>query len=338
MKIKNLFFAICALVTTGAIAQTLYVPSGTAGISSSTTANVGIGISAPTQKLEVAGTVKAGSALLGDSPSGPTYACFRNTNCTTTGNYSLMQNSTGRTFLNAATGQPIDFRINNVTMMTLKSNGYFGIGTANPESNLNIYSTSVPAIKLTYNIGGELGIESNTIKKNGLNLEFWDNSQNLFSIQGQGNECLTNFFIGRFDNSTRYSYYFDINESSSVIEKIMTVRDQELNKDIYALYENGNIIMDGKLTAKEIEVKLDIWADYVFEEDYKLPTLFEVEQYIKENNHLPEVPSATEVMEAGVNLGEMDALLLKKIEELTLYIIEQQKQIDELKTQLESPK
>lgn len=69
------------------------------------------------------------------------------------------------------------------------------------------------------------------------------------------------------------------------------------------------------------------WADYVFKKDYKLRTLEEVEQHIAEKGHLPNIPSAKEVEKNGINLGEMDAKLLEKIEELTLYSIEQDKQI-----------
>lgn len=93
----------------------------------------------------------------------------------------------------------------------------------------------------------------------------------------------------------------------------------------------------GKVRAEEIEVSLSSgWADYVFAKDYKLTPLTEVEKYIEENNHLSDVPSAAEVEENGVNLGEMDAILLKKIEELTLYTIEQQKLIEEQGKLIES--
>jgi hypothetical protein len=74
------------------------------------------------------------------------------------------------------------------------------------------------------------------------------------------------------------------------------------------------------------------WPDYVFEKNYKLTPLKEVETYYKENKHLPLVPSAKEVEEKGISVGEMNKILLKKIEELTLYVVEQQKQIDEFKS------
>lgn len=109
--------------------------------------------------------------------------------------------------------------------------------------------------------------------------------------------------------------------------------------------ENGNVgigtsgpqsllSVNGKITAKEVQVTTSGWADFVFEENYKLLSLAEVENHIKKNKHLPEVPSAKEVKEAGINLGEMDAKLLQKIEELTLYIIQQDKRIETLERKI----
>ena len=73
------------------------------------------------------------------------------------------------------------------------------------------------------------------------------------------------------------------------------------------------------------------WYDHVFEPNYNLRPLSDLEQYINQNYRLPEIPSAKEVETNGVNLGEMNAILIQKVEELTLYILDLQKQIDELK-------
>ena len=89
----------------------------------------------------------------------------------------------------------------------------------------------------------------------------------------------------------------------------------------------------GQVKAKSIKVTLSGWSDFVFDEDYQLPSLSELEDYVKANRHLPDIPSAKEVEENGVDLGEMNAKLLQKVEELTLYVIDLQKQIDELKKQ-----
>lgn len=96
-------------------------------------------------------------------------------------------------------------------------------------------------------------------------------------------------------------------------------------------------VEEGILTEKvKVAVKNDAanWSDYVFTKDYKLKSLKDVESFISENKHLPDVPSANEVFSNGLDLAEMDATLLQKIEELTLYVIQQQKEIEVLKTAL----
>jgi hypothetical protein len=99
------------------------------------------------------------------------------------------------------------------------------------------------------------------------------------------------------------------------------------NGTIMELY-NGNVAVSGKLEAKEIRVTLTPTADFVFEETYKLMPLKDLETYVKAKKHLPEVASATEMKEQGVSLNEMNIKLLQKIEELTLYTIEQNKKLE----------
>ncbi|WP_228463864.1 MULTISPECIES: hypothetical protein [Chryseobacterium] len=94
--------------------------------------------------------------------------------------------------------------------------------------------------------------------------------------------------------------------------------------------ENGNALLNGKFEAKEIKVSLTPTADFVFAKDYNLPKLEDVEKHIKEKKHLPEIASAKVMEQEGVNVGEFQIKLLQKIEELTLYSIEQNKQIKEL--------
>lgn len=89
------------------------------------------------------------------------------------------------------------------------------------------------------------------------------------------------------------------------------------------------LAVNGKIRAKEIKVESN-WADFVFKEDYHLLTLKEVEEFISENGYLPNMPSEAEVKENGIDLGEMNAKLLQKIEELTLYTIEQGNKIEKL--------
>lgn len=97
----------------------------------------------------------------------------------------------------------------------------------------------------------------------------------------------------------------------------------------------GNAAIDGILKAKEVKVQTNVWADFVFDEDYNLRSLNDLESYIREYKHLPEIPNADEVKKEGISVGEMNAKLLQKIEELTLYVIEQQKEIVQLKAKEE---
>ncbi len=91
--------------------------------------------------------------------------------------------------------------------------------------------------------------------------------------------------------------------------------------------------VNGGIRCEELKVMADVpSSDFVFEPNYNLKPLSEVEAYVTENKHLPDVPSAKEFKENGYKIGEMDNLLLQKIEELTLYIIDLQKQIEELKS------
>lgn len=97
--------------------------------------------------------------------------------------------------------------------------------------------------------------------------------------------------------------------------------------------ETYRLSVKGKVRAEEVKV-YNTWADYVFASNYDLKPLAKVEEYIAQNGHLPNVPSAKEITEKGLELGEMAKIQQEKIEELTLYLIEQNKEIEELKSQM----
>lgn len=92
--------------------------------------------------------------------------------------------------------------------------------------------------------------------------------------------------------------------------------------------------VNGNIRSREVKVEITNWPDYVFEEDYKVTSLENLEKYVKANKHLPEVPTAQEVSDNGLELGEMNKTLLKKVEELTLYLIEQNKALIDQKNQI----
>jgi hypothetical protein len=98
------------------------------------------------------------------------------------------------------------------------------------------------------------------------------------------------------------------------------------------------LAVEGIVYSKKVKVTQTGWADYVFHPGYKLPTLKEVEQFIEKNKHLPGVPTAAEVEQKGLDLGENQATLLKKVEELTLYMIELNKKVEKLAEENEALK
>ena len=117
--------------------------------------------------------------------------------------------------------------------------------------------------------------------------------------------------------------------------------------------DNGDIVMgsttvapkagyklsvDGKVVCEELLVQLSPWPDYVFKPEYKLASLLEIEQFILKNNHLPGIPTAAEVESEGLNVGQMQQLMMEKIEELTLHMIDLKKENDALKAEVEALK
>lgn len=94
------------------------------------------------------------------------------------------------------------------------------------------------------------------------------------------------------------------------------------------------LAVDGTIGARRVKVTQESWADYVFLPDYKLPSIEELERYVTSKGHLPGVPSAEEVKSNGVDLGDMNKILLEKVEELSLYIISLKKQLDAQQAQI----
>lgn len=117
--------------------------------------------------------------------------------------------------------------------------------------------------------------------------------------------------------------------------KVIFIENSTTNKSSFVVYGNG-VVNAKKIYAEEIEVLSSVngnkWPDYVFEKEYELKSLSELEQYVNTFKHLPNIPSSEEVNNNSVNLLEINTKLLEKIEELSLYIIDLQKQINELKS------
>jgi hypothetical protein len=118
---------------------------------------------------------------------------------------------------------------------------------------------------------------------------------------------------------------FYLSDSDNTLTQRMTLKANG-NIGIGTINPTEKLVVAGKILAMEVKVQNVPASDYVFEPDYNLLSLHEVESFIKENKHLPDIPSAAEFKENGVGLGEMDNMLLRKVEELMLYVIDLKKE------------
>lgn len=133
------------------------------------------------------------------------------------------------------------------------------------------------------------------------------------------------------DDNTAESFFEIGHHTTGTSDVLFTVKSPTGEVGIGTQPLTGyKLAVNGKIKALEVSITTDGWADYVFEKNYNLKSLEEVEAFIQENKHLPDVPSEAEVLENGIAVGEMSTILLQKIEELTLYLIDQNKRIENL--------
>ena len=193
-------------------------------------------------------------------------------------------------------------------------------------------------------------------------MQFWTNAQKRMSIDVNGNVGIgsTSPTLGKLQ----------INQSINSNAGGLTIVDSDVTRSFRLFIDGTNAILNGNsggtipiilnqgggnvgigrtpshtldvagtIRAQEVIVEIAAPApDYVFEEDYNLRTLSEVESFVKENKHLPDVPTGESMEQNGIGVAEMNMLLLKKMEEMTLYMINQQKEIDALKVEVKDLK
>lgn len=241
------------------------------------------------------------------------------------------------TYLQLMTSQPGDATGTPRVRMHIDEYGKIGIGTINPSNELDVNGT----------------IKSQTIQTNTVQSEGDFRFGTFIPVGSWGHRL----WFSHMDDNTdpifmaRYNTGQDASELRVSIGDCIDGRDKFLigytNLADFAFTPTFAVQADGKvgintnnpqneldvngtIRAKEIKVESN-WADFVFKKDYKLPSLGEVKKHIEEKGTLPGVPSESDVKANGVNLGEVNAILLQKIEELTLYVIKQQEEIELLK-------
>jgi hypothetical protein len=208
------------------------------------------------------------------------------------------------------------------------TNGSVGIGTTTPQFKLDV---EAPITRIKNSSSASAAYTSFRVQgaefANGLEIDFFGQS-NIPSIEwsygaGVGGAAIVNVNAKPLVFGTANAGRMIIDGAGNV--GIGTTKVNDANYKLFV--ETG-------IRTRKVKVDVSTWADYVFSSSYKLPTLKEVENFIKQHKHLPNVPSEAEVKKEGLDLGENQALLLKKIEELTLYIIEQNKKIESQQSEI----
>jgi len=272
--------------------------------------NVGIGNIAPVGKLDILG---AKTTTYASSLSSPTNDFLRISNIhgsggsdqysalslMVTGNYG-----SNNAYVNLAVIQPVAGNSNSEFALTVrkgsglmnevlraKSDGKIGIGTSNPTGVLHVVDAA----------GGF----------------FFDGSSTLYNRIKSTDVVPTTpkpLLISAQSSGTSPDIYIDTSG----------------NVGLGTVSPASKLTVAGNIHSREVKVSVDAGADFVFQNNYNLPSLHAVDNYIKENKHLPEIASADEMKKHGINLSEMNIKLLQKVEELTLYTIEQQKNTEKL--------
>lgn len=229
---------------------------------------------------------------------------------------------------------------NNVVLSNLNSN--VGLGTDNPQYKLHLNDGKVyvegfedwfPGVTVKNTIGRSVFRLEGTLSENNYN-----SAEIILSDLSNGtswrilNSSTNTFSFLYYSAGTGFVAPFKVELGSPT--NSLTINSQG-NVGVGVLSNDYKFAVAGGIIAEEVVVKLQSnWPDYVFEDDYELPSIKETEKFIITNKHLPGVPSAEEIKEEGVALAEMQSILLKKIEELTLHTIRQEKQIEKLQNKI----
>ncbi|MFH0756865.1 MAG: hypothetical protein V2B15_06235 [Bacteroidota bacterium] len=228
---------------------------------------------------------------------------------------------------------------------TFPPTGYVGIGTLTPTEDLHIFNSTTAvncALESSYTGTGSQVIGRYRIRNAGTGDLYYIGLRTTNGVReaiqsikdGITNTWLE--FIYLNVNTRKYEFRNGINDAEFLNSgKILFNNTGGVGIGVTTIPTGVKLAVNGKVNCKEVEVTLTGWSDHVFNKNYSLMPLSEVENFITANKHLPGIPSEKEVLESGINLGNMDALLLQKIEELTLYVIDLKKENEALKAKID---
>ncbi|CAN5272204.1 hypothetical protein BH09BAC3_BH09BAC3_35260 [soil metagenome] len=250
--------------------------------------------------------------------SGSNYSANPNAGPSTMGIYS--GGAGGISFISDDIQAPIKFATANTTRMTIDAVGNVGIGANAPIGKFHIRTsgTSVNPVSF-YEPDLSLFLQNSNPTNGNLNVIAFGDASN-YGVAHIGSIL---------NHSTHSGKLFFLTRPANGVPAVRMLVDETGNVGIGTSSPDQKLTVNGKIHATEVIVTATVpTPDYVFETSYVLPDLKDVKSYIDQNKHLPELPSAAEMEKNGINLSEMNMLLLKKIEELTLYLIQQNKQLE----------
>ena len=299
------------LGTTNTQALNFKTNSSTRMTLSSSQAFLGIGTTTPNGSLQLHSTYMVGRVYRTDLQ-------FTNTTTGSTANDGFLIRQNGSAVYISQLEEANVFFQNNGQGFTLDVNGYVGFNTNNPKQKIHVVDHNIL-------------ISRTSAKAPGVT-----NGAIMF-----GDETTNNCQYGAWGIE-----YVDSGTEGYGLNFFKPFSSCNTNAGNYKLFlaDNGNVgigtgnplaklSVDGNICAKEVRVSLSgspCWPDYVFSKDYDLMKISDLKQYVQTNSHLPGIPSAAEVEENGVELGATTELLLQKIEEMTLYIIQLEERIQQL--------
>ncbi|WP_250254440.1 hypothetical protein [Chryseobacterium sp. Marseille-Q3244] len=256
--------------------------------------SVGIGTENPQQKLDVRGSIVS---QVGSNEGGSIF--FQNPNKTAPGTAHqwAIYNMTG------GYGNGLQFWSyaadgnNYGSRMTIADNGNVGIGNASPQAKLDVEGGINIAAGSPIQLGGNTSSHGLKYKR-----------------QNSDNSLLDGPFLYGWTGGA------------------LGIKKGDIEFNVLNWKESGNVAIQGKLEAKDVVITQTPTADYVFASDYNLRGIKDLGRFINENKHLPEIPSAIEMMDTGLSVADFQIKLLQKIEEMSLYIISLDKEIDVLKS------
>jgi hypothetical protein len=328
---KPLCVFLCLFIITSSLQAQYWQPNGSSIFYNN--GNVGIGTNTPEAPLEVRKDQQdITRAIVRNLSTGNNVSARFDLSTGTPNSYALMglHDNAGSPYYHFSVGSAItsafydapEFNFRNVAgdvRLKIGNNGNVGIGITNPWAKLDVRTAGSGAgdqgaLNLNNPSNDPYGTVSITMGSAG-------ESSAMISEQrsnlGKGSSLI--FFTS--DNNGINQHRLWINDAGNVAIGTNDTKG-------YKLAVNGAAIFT------KVKVQTYPWPDYVFNAGYRLRPLSEVEQYIQQNNHLPEVPSAEEVEKNGLDVGDNQATLLKKIEELTLYMIQHNKELQQLKQQV----